>query len=239
MGQVRSRDAGASAPGEALEPAAAAAKVGRPRKTDGGEAVQRRRASRRAADAKRAAKKKAERAACAAIPMSNRIRRFFMWCLWRSGPQHVAKIFGMVCARVKADTAKASANSWFVYKANTRPRRRTNSELREHVQQLQQQLHELEAENRALRPVVIDVTGDTSCASRTRKRGSVEQIMMEGLAQTKRVKQERDEAIEDAQDEAQDYALFIDKQHEKVAALEQLCLTHGIEQHEVNAALNK
>ena len=55
---------------------------------------------------------------------------------------------------------------------------------------------------------------------------------------TKRVKIERDEAVEDAQDEGQTYSLFIDRLQGKVDRLKALCGKHGIPEHEVRSALD-
>ena len=52
------------------------------------------------------------------------------------------------------------------------------------------------------------------------------------------MKEERDDAVEDQQEEGQNYALFIDRLQQKMDALKQLCSSRGIEQHEVDAALN-
>ena len=49
---------------------------------------------------------------------------------------------------------------------------------------------------------------------------------------------QRDDAVQDAHDEGQYSALFINKLHDKIDALKQLCRTHGIDQHEVDAALD-
>ena len=52
------------------------------------------------------------------------------------------------------------------------------------------------------------------------------------------VKEERDDAVEDQQEEGQNYALFIDRLQQKMDALKKLCSSRGIEQHAVDAALN-
>ena len=114
-----------------------------------------------------------------------------------------------------------------------------------------ERLRDPEAKVRELSPVVIGITGaGDGCASasggagagggsRAQKRHrSVEQVMVEAQARVKRAEQERDDAIADAQEEGQYSALFIDKQHQRIDALKQLCRAHNIEQHEVDKALN-
>jgi len=54
-----------------------------------------------------------------------------------------------------------------------------------------------------------------------------------------KVKEERDDAVEEQQDEGQYSALFIDKQQQQIDALKALCSSRGIDQHDVDIAVKK
>ena len=60
---------------------------------------------------------------------------------------------------------------------------------------------------------------------------------LEGQERAKRVKLERDEAVEDAQEEGQYSALFIDKLQSKLDELKKLCAAEGISAHAVEQAI--